>query len=241
MKRCSALFAPALVALLLSACASRAPVPLADVERHPHSIAIIPVLDPEGLSIDRGSMWYLLYGGLGIIVERVDMVQKRRVFATRFEEAMKWIGPELTEALREAAVRRGYDAIVLDHIERIADDPEEFDYQRIATDADVIVHVRVRDLGLYSPTFTNDYVTQLDLSVIVAGHRSGVLLVDDDFNYGVNGNRKEYWAVPASDKYRFSHFGDILDESDTVVEGWHVGAKALAARIIEHLDELPRR
>ena len=47
MKRCSSLLSVALAALLLSACASRPP-PAPEVERHPRSIAIIPVLDPKG-------------------------------------------------------------------------------------------------------------------------------------------------------------------------------------------------
>ena len=73
--------------------------------------------------------------------------------------------------------------------------------------------------------------------MVVAGHRSGDTLVNDDFSYGVNADRKEYWAVPAPDRYRFGRFSDVLDEADVVDEGWHVGARALAQRIIDHLDE----
>lgn len=239
MKRRVAILSMAVAALWLSACASRPPVPVAEIEHHPRRVAIIPVLAFDDVSIDRSSMWPLLYGGVGFLVERVDMAQKRRVFKDRFEQAQRWIGPELTEALRGAAAQRGFDAIVLDHIERQADDPEDFEYQKIATEADVVVHVRVNRLGLISPTFSNDYVPQIDLAVVIAGHHTGVSLIDEEFSYGVSG-RDKFYAVPAPDTYRFSRFDDVLEGGDLVDEGWRFGAKALGRRIIDQLGSPTR-
>ena len=224
------------IVTLMTGCASRAPAPVpTEAERHPRSVAIIPVREAEGVSIDRNSLWFLLYGGVGVVVERVDMAQKRKVFEKRFTDATKWLGPEVTESLRAASVVRGMDAVVLSDIVRSEEDPEDFDYTKIDTTADVVVHARVRDVGLLSAAFSPDYVPKVAVSVLIVGRRSGAVLLDETFQYGAKATRQAFWSVPADDRYRFRNFDTVIEQVALVDEGWHAGARALGQRIAEQL------
>ena len=215
--------------LLLAACAQRGPAPVApDAALHPRSVAIIPVLPSEYLTLERRS---LLAGG----IERLDRYAKQKEFEKRFAADRAAVADALTASLLAAAQRRGYDAVVLTDIVRIADDPEEFDYARIGGDADIVVHVRLRDIGVFNPLTSLDYEPNVDTKVLLVARRTGFEVVNENFHYGVNATRQAFWAVPSDPRDRWPHFDAVIAQTAAVEKSWLKGADALGARIIEQL------
>lgn len=241
MSRRARLVMPAIVAMtfLLASCAHK-PVPPYD-DTHPRSVAIIPVMPSETITLDRHSLIAPFFGVVGMAIERGDRMAKQQAFEVLFEPSRTDVADELTRALLAAAKRRGFEATVLSDIERTPDAPEDFEYPQIKTAADCIVHVRVKDMGVFNKTLDSDYMTQLDLAVVLAVHRSGEELLNENFHYGVNASRKEFWAVESDARYRFADFDAVLSDSKLVRESWRVGARLLAERIVEQLPPPPPR
>lgn len=219
----------ALVVGLLGACAHREPAPSApEAALHPRSIAIIPVLPSEYLTLDRRSV---LIGG----IERIDRYVKQKDFETRFTADRAAVADALTASLYAAAKRRGFDAVVLSDIVRNPEDPEDFVYPDIRSDADVVVHVHLRDVGVFNPLTSLDYEPNVDTKVLLVERRSGFEIVSENFHYGVNATRQAFWAIPSDPRDRWPNFDAVVAASADVENSWRKGAEALGQRIIEQL------
>jgi len=222
------------VASLLAACAHQPQQPVPPEALHPRSIAIIPVLRTADLTINRQSFVPLL-GGIALVIERVDRYQKQQVFESRLEPNRAAVARALTDAMEAAARRRGFNVVVLENVKRDAADPDEFDYRRIDSDADVIVHVRVGDLGLYNPRLSTDYEPYIDASVTFVARSSGFEMLDENFYYGTNGSPKDPYSVASDPNDRWPDFEAVMSQSDSVEKSWLKGAQALGERIISKL------
>lgn len=223
------------VLTVLASCASKPP-PMAFDDAHPRTVAIIPVMPSESMTLDRRSVIAPFFGIIGYAVERGDRYGKQQQFEAKYAPSKTEVAQLVTDALLAAATKRGFNAVVLNDIERNSEDAEDFDYTKIKTTADAVVHVRIRDMGVYNKAMDNDYMPQLDLSVMVAVHRTGDELINENFHYGANASREAFWAVEADYKYRFADFEDVMKQTDLLKESWHVGADQLADRVMKQLN-----
>ncbi len=218
----------------LSGCA-HAPEPAAPPEAvHPRSIAIIPVARAENITINRRSYLFLL-GGLSLGLERADRYNKQQSFEQRLTSDRDAVARQLTDAMLTAAQRRGYNAVVLDHIVRNPDEPEEFDYPNIPTDADVIVHVRIPDIGLLNLFSSLDYEPYVDTKVYVVSRTAGFEMLDERFYYGINGAKGDPYSIAADPADRWPDFDAVMTQADAVEKSWMKGANALGERIVAKL------
>jgi hypothetical protein len=237
---CAGLCRAALVLLLsvLAACAQRgAPVP---TEPPIRTIAIIPVWQAEEVSIERLQPLSMLPLAVlapapFLIADKLDMVDKRRAFTARFGSARQTIGMELTSALADAGTRRGFRTIVLNDMPRSIEDPDDIDYATLETEADVIVHVRVKDFGVQSPRKVDQYLPRISLGVLIVSRRTGTELLNENFEYGAEATDRTFSSVESDARYAFPDFIDLMTRSALVEESWHAGAQALGSRVIEQI------
>jgi hypothetical protein len=217
------------LALLVSACAHQPAPPVPPDAIHPRSVAIVPVLPSESLTIDRRAL-------IGGVIERLIRLEMQRQFSQQFERDRAAVADALTASMLAAARRRGFDATVLTDIARNPKDPDDFDdYTRIATDADVIVHVHLRDVGVFNPFSSLDYEPSVDTRVHLIARRSGYEMLDENFHYGVNATKQAFWAVPSDPVDRWPDWLTVQASGDAIERSWKKGADALGARIIEQL------
>ncbi len=228
-----------LSALLVSACASnRVAPPVPPEAAHPRSVAIIPVTRSNDLSLNRRSLFWAL-GVIPIGLERLDRYTKQQSFEKALEADRLATSRALTASLLAAAQRRGYDAEILDESVRNPDDPDDFDYPRIRTEADVIIHVRISDMWLSNLMMSTDYEPYVDADVRFVTHASGYEMLDENFHYGVNGAKGDPYSVPSDIHDRWPDFQAVLAHPDDVGRSWAKGAEALGGRIIAKLPPPP--
>jgi hypothetical protein len=214
----------------LAACAHKPPTPVPEEAAHPRSVAIIPVMPSEEISLARGSL-----PGLLALAERADRKDKQKEFETRFGPDGKRMGDLLTASLLAAAKRRGYDAVVLTDLARRADHPDDFEYPEIATTADVVIHVRLTVLGVNAHRLDSDYEPVVETKAVLVGHRSGYELLSETFAYGEGQNGKDFYSVIGDPADRWTDFGMVMGIPKSVEESWSKGIDAIAVRIIQQL------
>lgn len=221
----------------LAACAHHAPPP---AEPPIRTVAIIPVWQPDEVSIERSqpvSMLTLavLAPGAFILADKLDMTDKRATFVARFGSARQTIGMELTSALVKAGAQRGFRTVLLDDMPRSVTDPDDIEYGKLKTDADLIVHVRVNYIGVASPRKVDQYLPKITLGVVLVSRRTGTELLNENFEYGAEATEPAFWSVPSDARYAFPDFGDVMSHDALVEESWHVGAQALGTRVMEQI------
>jgi hypothetical protein len=218
--------------LLLAGCANTQPaaVPQPPVRR----IAVISVASPHELKLDRsGALTVVLTGGIGYLVDRVDLHDKAKKFQTRMEQVKSELGDATTVAIVRELKARGFDAFVFSDFQRSVEDPDDIDYAKLHPEADTILHVYFGDVGMYAGVLS-DYVPRVDVTVKLISTTSQAELYADYLYYGAEAKKKKkYWAVPSDPKYRYPDFADLLNRPDSVAESLHAGADALGQRIAE--------
>lgn len=225
----------------LAACAHR---PAPPAEPPALAVAIIPVWQPDEVSIERVQPWSMaplvVLAPLAFnLVDKLDMTDKRAAFVARFGSVRQTIGMELTSALLKAGTQRGFRTVLLDDMPRSVTDPDDIEYEKLQTDADVVVHVRVNYVGLLSPRKVDQYLPRITLAVVVVSRRTGTELLNENFEYGAEATEKAFWSVPSEARFAFPDFGDVMRHDALVEESWHVGAQALGARVIEQIKRQP--
>jgi hypothetical protein len=145
---------------LVSACASHSKaIPAKPVVRR---IAIIPASDP---------VWYTLENAAPPIgypmqfwVNKLDSKHKAKVFNDRLHSPPITLGSDFTEQM--ASALRGYEFTVeiLQGVVRPAGDPDNVDEDRVSSDADALLHLRITEVGMYSSHMSTDYLPRVNAS-----------------------------------------------------------------------------
>lgn len=219
--------------MVLAGCASRPEnaVPQPPVRR----IAVISVAAPRTLELDRSGVLASLAGGVGTLVDRLDIHDKAKQFDMRMEQIKGELGDATTVAMVKELKAVGFDAFVFSDFQRSAEDPDDIDYAKLRTDADAILHVWIGEVGMYA-AMASDYVPRLNVTVKLISSGNQSELYSDYLYYGADAKKKKkYWAVPSDPKYAYPHFADLLNRPDNVAESLHAGADALGRRIAEEL------
>jgi hypothetical protein len=220
--------------LLLAGCASHPPtsVPQPPIRR----IAVISVASPHELKLDRsGTLTWVLTGGIGYLVDRLDLHDKAKKFQARMDQVKSEMGDAMTVAIMKELKAKGFDSFVFSDFQRSAEDPDDIDYAKLHPEADAILHVYFGDVGMYAAA-ASDYVPRVDVTVKLISTTSQAELYGDYLYYGAEAKKKKkYWAVPSDPKYRYPDFTDLINRPDSVAESLHAGADALGVRIAEEL------
>lgn len=220
-------------AVLCAACAShsRTTLPKPVIKR----IALIPATNPKT---------YTLYNATPPIgypfqfwVNKADSGNKEQFLNDQLRVHPLNLAGELTDEVAANLRNDGYTVEILDGVKRPADEPDNVDYDKIVTDADVIVHLWITEVGLYSSHTSAYYVPRVNAAgtMFVKGRDDSIL--SEDVYYGVDARKGKSWAIAPDPKFSYRYFDDVIARLDEVRDSFEIGAREVGKKLSEHIND----
>ena len=145
----------------------------------------------------------------------------------------------MTAALIAAVEARGLRATVAERVHESRDDePEDLAYDRMGGDADVVLHVVVKEAGVYADRVTVNFEPDVETTGIVVSKRTGQELFNDDFVYGARADARSATDVRTPQRYLFGQYEDLLRRPKLVEDGIDAGLVPLARAIVDRVAKL---
>lgn len=211
-------------ASLLTACASRStePAPLPVV----HRIGVIPVAPVDRLYTENKGI------PLGVVWQAIADRVKSNNFTDLMDATRKDMATRMTAALVRRLKEQGYDARVLEGVERPAGSPDDVDYARIPG-TDPVLHVYFSTVGMYSSRFSLDYVPRVNVGVEFLRPKDETSIYSESIYYGADADASKVasWNVPAHGGRTWTCFDEMVQKSGEVTQSYEVAVDALAAKI----------
>jgi hypothetical protein len=209
-------------------------------------IALVPPSEPRELSVTNlggaGSAFGLIgaaiaAGLIGAAIAAADQESKSSDFTQQMWRQKLEAGKRLAQTVEAQLKSEGYDVTLLSGQRPVAIDEveSEFDYSRIKTDADAILHIWFAGVGYISPGGSPDYVPQVAVRARLLAVSTRSQLYYQAFMYGWNPNVENIAHLPAPGKYAYGDFETLMASSNEAAEGLQQGAWEIGARIGKEL------
>jgi hypothetical protein len=200
------------------------PAPQAPVTR----VMVLPVMPidrfyTENKGIPIGVLWQS-------IADRV----KSNNFTDDMDAARKAMGPAMTAALVKELKAQGYEAEVMEGVERPADSPDDIDYERLPG-TDPVLHVYFSEVGMYSSRFSLDYIPRVNVSAHLTRPKADDALYGESIYYGADSRGEASWSIPADPRHKWPSYTTLSSQPEAVAESYEVAINALAARIAANI------
>lgn len=222
-----------LAAAVLTACAGHRSQPLP--KPVVHRIAIIPATNPRTYTLYNadppigypGQHW----------VNKADSASKEQVLNQRLQRQPLDLAAEFTEEVANGLRSQGLEVIVLQDLQRTPGEPDTVDYDKITTDADVILHLWIQEVGLYSSHTSAYYIPRFNASGLVFVKGRDDDLYHEDVYYGVDARKGKAWAITPDPKFAYRYFDDVLDRFDEVRSSFEIGAHEVGKKMSGQIYE----
>ena len=228
-----------LVTFILPGCAHRAAENSKVAVERPvvKKIALVPVMEPSRFAIENRGGPLNFLGPAGYAIKKgIEEGRSNLLTAALRSHSLK-VGDEMTLALKEELAGKGYEVTVVSKVKRDEDEPDEFDYDSIETDADAIVSARYKDAGLLSGFSTMSYWPRLNVEVEMVSRIDEEELYSESINYGADGRKPDNDSIPSDPKYVFGDYEEAMARQLEIVESMHIGVRALAAQAAHQIRE----
>jgi hypothetical protein len=223
----------AVLVIALAGCAGHKsqPLPKPVVKR----IAIIPATNPRN---------YTLYNATPPVgypfqfwVNKADSANKELVLNERLQHPPLDLAKDLTEAVADDLRGHGLEVIILQDLQRTPGEPDSVDYDKITTDADVILHLWIQEVGLYSSHTSAYYIPRFNASGTVFVKGRDDTLYSQDVYYGVDAKKGKSWAIAPDPKFAYRYFDDVLDRFEEVRSSFETGAHEVGKKMSGQIYE----
>ncbi len=144
-------------------------------------------------------------------------------------------GQEFTDAMTASLRKLGYTVHVLDDLSRMADDPDNIDYEEVTYSADALLHLYFSQVGLYSPPWTIDYLPRVNATAIMFVKGLPDALYYETLYYGADAREGKKWAIVSDEAFTYSDFEVVLKNLDSVRAGFSAGVTEIATRMSEQI------
>ena len=202
------------IGLLLSGCASTRPAEAPKPRAAIRSVAMVPIAEPGMYSLGRRGGLTAMFGLAGQLVEGHDTALKSTAFGRRMIELKPAVGAELARVLDEQLSSAGYTTSVMADVAAAGPNPDEFDYAKLKTDADAILHVWVIDAGVYSHASSLSYKPRLNVGMRLVSTRDSEELLYQYIYYGADARTLSDETIPADPKYAYLTFEALRERAD---------------------------
>jgi hypothetical protein len=212
---------------LLGACASHKvqPPPKPMVKR----IAIIPATNPQA---------YTLYNAAPPVgypfqfwVNKADSANKEQVLNQRLQRQPLDLAKDFTDEVAEGLRSHGLQVVILQDLQRKAGEPDTVDYDKIKADTDVILHIWIQEVGLYSSHTSANYIPRFNATGTLWVQGQDDSLYSQDVYYGVDAKKGKSWAIAPDPKFAYRYFDDVLDRLDEVRSSFEIGAHEVGKKM----------
>jgi hypothetical protein len=196
-------------------------------------IAIIPASDPVWYSFENATppvgypfqFW----------VNKADSRSKGRIFNDSLNSHPEKLGSELTEKVAAGLRGYGFTVEILDGLPRPAEEPDNVDYDKVSSDADVILHLWISEVGLYSSHTSRDYIPRVNAGakLFVKGAEDNIY--SEDIYYGVDARKGKEWAIVPDAKFAYRSFDLVMTNIEDVRSAFSTGVLEISQRMSEQI------
>ncbi len=223
----------------LSGCASKGKEqvkeepPIAPIKK----IAILPIQNPLKFTLDKSGSALILLGIFGQSIHHADIAGKNDGFSHKMREHTLPIGGEIMASLEQGLIAQNYEVIVLRDQNMGFAAPKDFDYRKVTTDADAIIHVIINEAGVASPLRSTSYKPQLNVDVYIISAKDQRKIDDWGVDYGADASKLDNGNIPADAKFAWGTYEILMKKMPDVVDGLQQGAKLLGPHIAKTMRE----
>jgi hypothetical protein len=157
---------------------------------------------------------------VGILWQAIADRVKSNDFTQRMESTRLGLGPKFTDALVESLKAVGFEASVMEGVERPPAKPESIDYTRLPA-GDPVLHVYIFELGMYSSRFSLDYVPRVNVSASLMRAQSDDAIYSESLYYGAG--------------FKWPSFDALVEKPEVVAESYETAVSALARKIATNI------
>lgn len=222
------------VLMLAAGCASKSkPVALKPEIK---SIAIISATTPAAFSLGNANAVEFLFPVAGTLFY-LDGRAKSKVFNEKFLAEPSTLAANFSEQVASALRGYGYQVQILEGLARVPGDLDDVDYDTISTDANAVLHLQFRDVGLYSPRSSTSYLPRVNArgTLFIKGRDD--YLYDQDVYYGVDARPGNSWAIAADEKDAYPTFDAVVANLDDVRRTFAAGATEISRRMSAQIHD----
>jgi hypothetical protein len=193
-------------------------------------ILVIPVMPidrlyTQNLGIPVGVLWQS-------IADRV----KSNDFTERMDSARNGMGPRMTAALVKQLNAQGYEAQVMEAVERPPSSPDDIDYQRLPG-TDPVLHVYFTDVGMHSSRFSLNYIPRVNVTAHLVRPKADDYVYSETVYYGADSRGDASWSIPADERHKWPSFDALIQQPQVVAESYEAAVDALAKKIAANIQE----
>ncbi len=173
------------------------------------------------------------FGLIGAAIAAADQESKSSDFTREMSRQNLTMGKQLGQTVEAQLRTYGYDVTLLSNQRPVVIDEAEsqFDYSKITTDADAILHVWFAGVGYVSPPDSTQYIPQVGVRARLVSAKTRTQLFYQAFMYGWKVNIENMAYVPADAKYAYDDFDALMSRSSEAAEGLQNATSAISMRI----------
>lgn len=221
------------VGVALAGCAAKLPLAEKPVVR---KIALIPASEP--LEFTLGNPTPIMF--ISPLVETGIMLAtkaKAREFSQKMTARHVALAPRLTTIVVDSLRAAGYTVDVLDDIARDPEDPDNIDLAKVATDAQVIVRLRIREVGVFSPRSASDYLPRVNVDGALYIRAIDDAPYDETLYYGVDAQSRHAGSIEADPSLKYPTFDAVMAKTDELQATFEYATDALARLLAAQLKQ----
>ena len=200
-------------------------------------IALIPATDPLTLTLQNQNGVVQTLFPIAALGFHLDSKAKAKLFNERMASRPLALAPSVTTIVVEALRGAGYAVEVLDGLVRPADDPDDIDYEKIRTDAEAIVQVRVNEVGMFSSKLSPDYLPRVNVDGKLYIRSRADSIYDETLYYGVDAKEGKAWAIVSDKRYVYPSFEDVMSRIEELRAVFADATIALAHLLARQLQD----
>ncbi len=233
----------ALVAIpvALGACAAKPPRTDRPALR---KIALIPATEPESLTLKNENGVTNVLIPISSVAFLLDSKEKAKRFNDTMVAHRPPVAKILTTRVADTLRAKGYTVDQLTDIDRPTDDPDDVDFQKLRTDAEAILQLRVAEVGLYSSKLSTDYLPRVNIQAKMYFKSIDDSLYDENLYFGVDATPGDPTTIVADPKFAYSSFETVMAKTDEIerlfADGIDMLAKRLADQLVDTLQKKAR-
>ena len=209
---------------------------------HSHTVVINPAIKRIAIIPASNPTWFSFQNAAPPVgypfqfwVNKLDSKSKAKIFNEGLHSPAITLGDDVTEEVATALRSYGYAVEILQGLRRPADSPDTVDYDKIATDADAILHLWIDEVGVYSSAMSTLYVPRVNVvgEMWLKGRED--TLYNEEIYYGVDARKGKAWAIVPDPKYAYPTFDAVMANIENVRTAFATGASEISKRMSEQI------
>ena len=171
---------------------------------------------------------------LGVLWQGIANRNKSTALTDSMEATRNTMASALTNALLKELNGSGFDAQLLEGVQRPPASPDDIDYPKLPTVLPVL-HVYFEEVGMYSSRFSLDYIPRVNVTAYLVRPRNEESLFSETIYYGADAGNKASRSIPSDPQYKWPSFDALIQQPKEVSDAYGAAVAAIASKIAVNL------